>query len=294
MVAGDHSALRIGPAGWSYPDWRGTVYPQTAGSRFDALRYLAAYFDTIEINSSFYRPPSPATTARWTETVADLPAFEFTAKLYRGFTHTEPAQWDTADVIAFREGFSPMIRAGKLGAVLAQFPFHFQADETGLEHLRAIRAAFPELPLVVEVRHRSFLAPSAMNLLRSLCLSFCNIDQPPSASAIEPQARVTGPIGYLRLHGRNAAAWFSKAAGRDEKFDYLYSRDQLAGFLPIIEALERTTARVYVVTNNHFRGQAPANALELRGLLHGAPVEVPADLLRTYPRLRTIAEDQAQ
>src|SRR5713101_711110 len=77
--------IRIGPAGWSYADWRGRVYPEGAGSKFDALALVAKYFDTAEINSSFYRPPSPTTARSWLKRIEHNPNFVFTAKLFRPF-----------------------------------------------------------------------------------------------------------------------------------------------------------------------------------------------------------------
>ena len=280
--------LWVGTAGWSYPDWKGVVYPGRPGRGFDALRFLAAYVDLIEINSTFYRPPSASTAARWAETVADLERFSFTAKLYRGFTHVQADRLDAGEVAAFRQGLAPLHEAGRLDAVLAQFPFYFDASPRNLDHLWRLRDLFPDYDLVVEVRHRSFIANTVMERLRDARLSFCNIDQPLARTSIEPGPRVTGPIGYLRLHGRNADAWFSKGAGRDEKYDYLYEPDELTRFATLIATLEQRAERVFVVANNHFRGKGLVNALELRHLTGRVPLEVPEELLRSYPRLAAV------
>lgn len=282
--------LFVGTAGWSYPDWKGVVYPKRVPESFDPLRYLAAYLDLIEINSTFYRAPDPRHAERWAETVLDLERFRFTAKIAKEFSHTEPAEWSSASVARFREGISPLIEAGKLAALVIQFPFYFDATPRRLEHLRRLAEAFDLAPLVLEVRHRSFLAPPAWQLMEELQLSFCNIDQPLSSTSIEPGARVTGPLGYLRLHGRNREAWFRQGAGRDEKYDYLYGGGELKSFAAIARELQRKTGQTFVVTNNHFLGKAPANALELKGLLEGLPVEVPETLLDTYPRLKVLNE----
>src|SRR5690242_3569052 len=79
--------IRVGPAGWSYADWRGRVFPESAGSKFDTLTLVARYFDTAEINSSFYHPPAPETARAWLRRIERNPNFVFTAKLFRSFTH---------------------------------------------------------------------------------------------------------------------------------------------------------------------------------------------------------------
>lgn len=280
--------LRVGTAGWSYPDWKGVVYPRRTTERFDPLRYLAAHFDMIEINSTFYRAPEPRHAERWAETVDGLDGFRFTAKLQKPFSHVAPGEWKREEVAAFREGMQPLVDADRLGALLVQFPFWFDARPENLDHLKQIQDTFQLAPLVVEVRHRSFLDRGVLDLFRSRELSFCNIDQPRSQTSIEPGSRVTGPIGYLRLHGRNGDAWFRKGAGRDEKYDYLYSPGELKAFVPLIRELLGQTSQTYVVANNHYLGKGPVNALELKGLFGGLPVEVPPSLLETYPRLTVL------
>lgn len=281
----------VGTAGWSYPDWKGVVYPENPGRAFDPLRYLAAHVGTIEINGTFYRPPTPAAAERWAEVVSGLEGFRFTAKLHQGFTHRPPPEWTLAEVDAFRDGLRPLVERGLLAAVLAQFPFHFDARLDHLRHLATIAKAFPDAPRVVEVRHRSFLSDENLGHLRDLGFSFCNIDQPQARTSIGPGSWVTGPIGYLRLHGRNRDAWFSKGATRDEKYDYLYRPDELEEFVRHARALEDRAEQVFVVANNHFRGKALVNALELQSALVGSRVDVPPPLLRAYPRLATIAVD---
>jgi uncharacterized protein YecE (DUF72 family) len=283
----------VGTAGWSYPDWNGIVYPSQPRRGFDPLAYLADFVDVVEINNSFYRPPSADSAKAWLVSVADRPRFTFTAKLYRGFTHRPPGDWGIEDAVVFREGLLPLIRAGKLAAVLAQFPFFFDARREHLEHLRAIFDAFAEFPLVVELRHRSFDRPDILERLHARGISWCTTDQPHSSTSIAFDARATGPIGYVRLHGRNSAAWFSKSATRDAKYDYLYAPDELATFVPVIHDLVARTRQTIVIANNHFQGKAPANALELKAALEGSKVRVPECLVDAYPRLRDIASSAA-
>src|ERR671931_891361 len=203
--------IRIGPAGWSYPDWQGQVYPAKAGRGFDPLAYLAEYFDTIELNSTFYRIPDAKITRRWAARVADHPAFRFTAKLWQGFTHegTTSAQ----DEAAFKQAMAPLQDAGTLVAVLIQFPYRFHHTPENRAYLRRLTDAFREFPLVLEIRHRSWDRPQVYACFQELGVGFCTIDQPPVSYAIGLTQVVTSPIGYLRLHGRNAAMWFNDEAG---------------------------------------------------------------------------------
>src|SRR5438045_4441265 len=128
--------IRVGPAGWSYTDWEGTVYPPH-GSRFDALAYLASFFDTIEINSPFYRIPPPTHSKSWVRRVASNPDFTFTTKIFRGFTH-EKARPTAEDVKAFRNYLDPLRDAGRLGAVLLQYPWSFKNSPESIEKLETL------------------------------------------------------------------------------------------------------------------------------------------------------------
>jgi uncharacterized protein YecE (DUF72 family) len=269
--------VRVGPAGWSYKDWEGVVYP-THGSRFDPLEYLAHYFDTIEVNSSFYRIPPPSNGRSWARRVGGNDAFRFTVKLYRGFTHEAegPAAGDAA---AFREMLDPLAGEGRLGGVLIQFPWSFKDGPEARTRLSRIVDEFASYPLAVEVRHGSFQSPDFLDFLTGRGVAFVNIDQPIFGNSIRPSAIVTGPIAYVRLHGRNAEKWFAHEESW-ERYDYLYSPEELEPWVG--RARELAEKRdVYVVTNNHFRGQAIVNALDLkRGL--GQQVEVPPALREAW------------
>ena len=279
--------IRVGPAGWSYKDWAGQVYPKPQPRGFDPLTYLARYFDAIEINSTFYRIPDAKVTRRWVERVDDHPDFRFTAKLWQGFTHEGTA--NAQDQAAFRHAMAPLHDAGRLGAVLMQFPYRFHHTPDNREYLRQLAAAFQEYPLVLEVRHRSWDRPQVYEFLRELGIGFCNIDQPQVSYSIGLTQVVTSPIGYLRLHGRNAAHWFAEGAGSAARYDYRYPAEELEAIVDVVEVLSQQARETYLITNNHFRGQAALNALELRHTLHQAPVLVPPPLLRAYPELRHIA-----
>jgi uncharacterized protein YecE (DUF72 family) len=278
--------IRVGPAGWSYKDWAGQVYPKPQPHGFDPLTYLAQYFDAIEINSSFYRIPDSKTTQRWVERVADYPAFRFTAKLWQGFTHEGTASAE--DEAAFRQAMAPLHAVGRLGAVLLQFPYRFHHTPENLAHLRRLADTFRAYPLVLEIRHRSWDRPEVYEFLRELGIGFCNVDQPQVSYSIGLTAHVTSPIGYLRLHGRNVANWFAEGVGSAARYDYRYPPEELEEIVEAVEVLGQRTRETYLITNNHFRGQAALNALELRSRLRRAPVLVPPPLLAAYPELRSI------
>jgi uncharacterized protein YecE (DUF72 family) len=281
----DH--IRVGPAGWSYKDWAGQVYPKPQPRGFDLLTYMTQHFDAIEINSSFYRIPEPKTTARWVERVADHPAFRFTAKLWQGFTHEGTAS--AADERAFRQAMAPLHEAGRLGAVLLQFPYRFHHTPENRAYLRRLAEAFRVYPLVLEIRHRSWDRPQVYAFLQELQMGFCNIDQPQVSYAIGLTDHVTSPVGYLRLHGRNAAAWFAQEGDAAERYNYRYAGEELEALREIAEIISRRSRETYLITNNHFRGQAALNALELRSHLRRSRVPVPPPLLAAYPELRQIA-----
>jgi uncharacterized protein YecE (DUF72 family) len=277
---------KIGPAGWSYPDWKGKVYPAKAPRGFDPLAYLAQYFDTIEINSTFYRIPTVTVTQRWAQQVSSNPAFRFTAKLPQLFTHTRQATAD--DEEAFTKAMAPLQDAGRLGAVLLQFPYAFHDTVENRAYLRQLADRLGHFSLVVEVRHRSWERPSVYEFLRELGMGFCNIDQPQVSYSLGLTRRVTSAIGYLRLHGRNTATWFQEEAGRDARYDYLYSGRELDDLTEALLTIAAQARETYLITNNHFRGQAVLNALELRHRVSRSPVDVPPQLLSVYPQLREL------
>jgi uncharacterized protein YecE (DUF72 family) len=289
--------IRFGPAGWDYPDWRGTVYPRPAPRGFDPLAYLARWFDTVEINSTFYRPQRPEVARGWCQRVAARPRFLFTAKLWRRFTHEREA-YGAEEVKAARGALDAMAGERRLGAVLLQFPWSFRRDAASEEWLRDLFRALAGLPLVLEVRHASWNVPETYAELTERGVGFVNLDQPQFRDSIRPSAVATAPVGYVRIHGRNYRDWFRENASRDARYDYLYTADELRPWAERIEALaaEPDVEDVYVVTNNHFAGKAVANATMLHAMVEGEKVEAPPDALRQYrdvlaPFVREAAAD---
>jgi uncharacterized protein YecE (DUF72 family) len=284
----------IGPAGWSYPDWDGIVYPAHHSRDFDAASYLANYFDAIEINTSFYQPLRPSVAARWAERLASHARFQFTAKLWRKFTHETGAT--AADEQAVREGFAPLAAAGKLASLLLQFPFSFHRTPENILRLVSLLDRFQEYSCVVEVRHSSWNDPEFYALLHERGAGFCNIDQPIIGRSIVPSEHATAPVGYIRLHGRRYDTWFSDdpMSPPEERYNYLYSRAELEPWANRIRKLAGQTRTTFVITNNHFEGKGVVNALELIHLLTGAKVAVPEPLRHRYPELEAIADAPAE
>ena len=285
-----NATLHIGTSGWSYPDWEGIFYPKGAGKSLNRLSFYADHFDTVEVNTSFYRPPEPNYCKKWLRDVANNPRFTFTAKLWQRFTHEREHRWIQDEVDLFKRGMEPLMDEGKLGALLLQFPWSFKNTEPERRWLAELSQTFSEHPKVIEVRHTSWMCEPALDFFKKLGLSFCNIDQPPARNSIGPTSLATGPVGYFRFHGRNEENWFKKDSGRDARYDYLYSDDELKPWVDNIEEMEKRIEQIYVMTNNHYRGQAPVNALQMRAMAEGVTPRVPASLIDYYPVLKTVTQ----
>jgi len=280
--------IRVGPAGWSYKDWEGIVYPRPKPKDFHPLHFLAQFFQCLEINSTFYAPARREHAVIWARQVEHLPDFRFTAKLHRDFTHRERADSGEeirADARRFLEGLEPLRRAGKLAALLVQFPASFHESPASVRRLGRIRSLFGELPLVLEVRHHSWFTPRSLAEVTGQGYSLAHIDLPDAWDHPPPWHEPTAAIGYLRLHGRNSQAWFARDVGRDQKYDYLYSPPEVSALVEKARRIAGGNDETYVVTNNHFSGQAVANGLEILSALRGSKVAAPSALVRAYPEL---------
>jgi uncharacterized protein YecE (DUF72 family) len=297
--------LRIGTSGWNYPTgrgrWTGLFYP-AAGARpakFDELTYYAERFDTVEVNSTFYGQPRAEVAASWVRRTP--PGFEFSLKLYRKFTHPEMfkqaalpalpedavppgvldelARVTRADLDAFRRGVEPIAVAGKLGMLLAQFPPSFKETPEARDYLAWLLRAFDDYPMAVELRHRSWSDQLAetLQLLNGFGAAWVQIDEPKFRVSIRQNDLPNIPAAYyMRLHGRNAAAWWKHERAED-RYDYLYSAAEVDEFARTIDAAGHLVKKLYVYQNNHFAAKAPANALMLKRRL-GLPTP------GTYPR----------
>lgn len=283
--------IRIGPAGWAYKDWAGIVYPKPLPRGFRQITYLSQWFDTLEINTSFYGPPKASTTQAWAEDAAGNSRFQFTAKLWRGFTHEMNATGE--DERLFRNGMAPLAEANLLGSVLMQFPMSFRNTPENRQYIAGLQRRFAEYALVLEVRHGSWNDAAVLEMLTALGIGFCNIDQPLLGHALRPSARTTSPVGYVRLHGRNYKNWFAENQKPGDRYDYLYTLKELEPWADRVRTIsEKRRESVFVVTNNHFEGKAVANALELIAMLTRRKLPKPPDhLVLRYPELQQLGEE---
>jgi len=285
--------ILVGTAGWSYPDWEGRVYPPRPGRArdFHPLRHLARFLDCVELNGTFYGEPRAEHAERWVELVDEHPAFRFTAKLHRSFTHEPlPRSEDELGVRlqAFLAGLEPLRASGRLRALLVQFPLSFRRGDPARSRLERLAPRLRGWTPVLEVRHRSWFGPDAYAELERLGYGLARIDLPDAAEHPPADAPSLGPVGYVRLHGRNAATWFDPRAGRDGRYDYLYPASEVAEIVRLTRRLAEGKDETYVITNNHFSGKAVANALEILAELREEPPLAPGELVRAFPRLEGV------
>lgn len=275
----------IGTAGWSYPDWEGIVYPRRKPSGFHPLRYIAQFCDIAEINNSFYRIPSPESAASWVRAVEDVPQFEFTAKLYQGLTHQEKSDTpDAAQCAEYHRFLRPLAESGRFSGILIQFPFRFHATKENWEYAATLFAEFRAYPLILELRHSSWWKPRLFHLCEENNVAIASIDQPELKDNIPADLRMTGPFGYVRFHGRNAANWWTSNSGPD-RYDYLYSSSEISEWAERIKTLLPRGRDIKTIFNNHVRGQGLADGMVLAAALGRVPKPVPATLFERYAEL---------
>ncbi|MPZ13291.1 MAG: DUF72 domain-containing protein [Chloroflexi bacterium] len=292
--------IRIGTAGWSYPTgegrWSGIFYPEER--KVDALEFYAHFFDTIEVNSTFYRPVPATVTRSWARKTP--PDFRFTVKLFQKFTHPKMFEETTGteaalgagDVARFRAPLDPLAEADKLGPLLAQFPPSFKRDEASLAYLEKLTEWLADYELVVELRHRSWTEDeSVARLLAARQVSWVRIDEPRFESSVG-QVPITGPVGYFRFHGRNYRDWWR--GDRETRYNYLYSLDEQSHLARQIADMAGSAQQTYVAYNNHYRAKAVANGLQMRLMLgQEVPEDVPEPLLAEYPDLASLIQHEA-
>ena len=251
----------IGTSGFSYDDWVGPVYPPDL-PKSEWLSFYAREFPTCELNFTFYRIPNPYTLARMADKVPE--GFLFSVKAFQGITHERE---DPEPLVReFVEALRPLQEEGKFACVLVQFPYSFRATEENRDYLRRLRDGFGDLPVVVEFRRREWVSQRTFDELRALRFGFCCVDQPRLRGLIPPIAVATGPVAYVRFHGRNAAKWWQHEEAW-ERYDYTYSDEELKEWVPKIRQLDAEADLTLVYMNNHWRGQAVGTARQMRELL---------------------------
>jgi uncharacterized protein YecE (DUF72 family) len=277
--------IRVGVAGWEYPDWNGIVYPAGDGAATDRLAWIARFVDVVEINSTFYRPVAARTAESWVRRTGYLPDFTFTAKVHRSWTH----QRDEPLIRETLVGLEPLREAGRLSGLLLQFPQSFHYGPEAMDYLARLSDSASGYPLVLEVRHSSWDHPGLEEALAGAGIGWCAVDQPQTGPPLLPPIPiVTTPRAYFRLHGRNTADWFREGAGRDARYDYLYGGDEVGGLADTAISMADKAEELILIQNNHFRGKALANAIQMKHRLTGERPPAPATLVDEYPGLAGI------
>lgn len=251
--------IRIGTSGFSYNDWIGPVYPEGLPQR-DQLIFYAREFSTVEINVTYYRIPALSTVVGWVRKTPD--DFLFAVKAYQGLTHVR----EEPDFAPFVAAVQPLVESGKLGCVLAQFPYSFHPTDENREYLKRLRTGLGELPGVVEFRNSGWLQDETFDLLRELQLGYCCVDEPRFKGLMPPIAVATGPVAYVRFHGRNYAKWYQHEEAW-QRYDYTYSMEELREWAPKLRQLEADAPVLLVYFNNHYRGQSVKGVRDLGQLL---------------------------
>lgn len=278
------STIRVGTCNWAdFTEW----YPKGLKPA-ERIRYYAQSFSVVEIDSTFYTLMPRRNFEGWAAKTPD--GFVFDVKAYRTLTRHgaayEPGarhadadpEYDPPedDFHKFAYQIEPLRAAGKLRAVLFQFPPWFKHSEANLEHIETCREYLPDHLLAVEFRHRSWLEPAVMDetftFLRDREIVYTIVDEPQIGSAsVPPVVAVTNPaLALLRFHGRNAETWYLKgAASSRERFNYLYSQEELAKWAPKIEQIAQQAGEVHVLMNNNFGSHAITNARQFQQMLGG-------------------------
>jgi uncharacterized protein YecE (DUF72 family) len=253
--------LYSGTSGFSYTDWVGNFYPRGIARR-DWLGYYAREFNALELNSTYYAIPKISILESMINKTGE--GFLFSIKANQEMTHLR--QTDSGVFSAFVNMLKPFIDAGKLGCVLAQFPFSFRVNRPNFNYLQFFRESLKDIPVVVEFRNVQWLKPEIFDWLRKQNLGFCCVDEPQLPDLLPPVAEVTTDIAYVRFHGRNANKWWQHQHAY-ERYDYNYTIDELKEWLPKIKKLDNLAEKTFIFANNHWRGQAVSTIRQLRMML---------------------------
>jgi uncharacterized protein YecE (DUF72 family) len=252
--------IRIGTCGYSFADWVGAFYPPGT-AKGDMLAHYAQHFDTVEVNSTYYRIPHPLVLHKMEQKTGA--GFEFVIKANQEMTHK--SSQDPALYRSFQEVLEPIKEAGKFAGVLFQFPWKFKNTAENRAHLAFLKDTFGDDPLHVEFRHDSWIRDEVFEFLKVAGLGYCSVDEPQLKGLLPPLAKLTSDIGYVRLHGRNAKNWWGRGTG--DRYDYLYNKEELQEWVHKIRQLEEKAKKVYVFFNNCHAGQAAKNAQLMQEML---------------------------
>lgn len=289
--------IYVGTAGWSYKDWVPSFYPKHNSKSFDWLEFYSLYFNTVEVNASYYTYLNPRVVNGWISKVGESSDFLFTYKLHNDFTHNRV--FGMQETKAVQYNLDLLKGAERFGGLLVQFPYSFACTDANVDYLRRLLERFEQYDKFVEVRHSSWNSPRIYEFLRSYNVTLCTIDQPSIGQSVEFAPVLTNDVLYIRCHGRNEEAWrasienFGKQLSYSEqnaRYEYLYSPGELLEIDRKLKELFDNVNKVFVIMNNHPKGDAVANAFELLHYLKGlARVHIPKTTVAAYPRLVKIA-----
>ena len=294
--------ILIGTSGYSFPDWVGPFYP--AGTeKGKMLDFYVQQFPAVEVNATYYRIPPPSTLHAMERKTPE--GFQFVVKAHHDMTHKQSL--DAELYATFGRAVDPLRMAGKLNGVLAQFPYAFRRTKENQEFLVEMKKILPEAPLFVEFRHASWIKDDLFPWMESEGLGYVSVDEPDLPGLVPPVARVTGAVGYVRMHGRNKVNWWQPNSGMKEyagpttstrrirplddfgplfatdvpgeagprpwnsgdRYDYLYSESELKEWVEKIRDLSTKVKKTFVFFNNCHVGQAATGAKLMRRLLEG-------------------------
>ena len=270
------ATVRLGTCSWADEGLLKTWYPRGVSTPAARLGYYAERFDTVEVDSPFYALPDPAVTGRWAQRTPD--DFVFHVKAHASMTGHEPADQETA-FAAFREAVAPLELSGKLRAVLLQYHPRFVKSAPAKEKLSRVRALLDPLVPLVEFRHRSWLEPweqtDTLGFLEQQGLAYVSVDAPATrASNVVPRvAAATHPLAYVRFHGRNWKTWNIRGGRSSDRFDWMYSPEELGEWVAPVGRLATEADEVYALFNNNKDDFAPRSAVIFRGLLDEAGID---------------------
>jgi uncharacterized protein YecE (DUF72 family) len=261
--------IRIGTSGFSFSDWKGTVYPIGLRER-DWLPFYEKElgFKALEVNFTYYTLPSQKSFVAMAQKTSK--GFEFVVKSFKGMTH-EIRDKETGGMVNNQEVFKrfnysllPLIEEGKLACVLAQFPYSFFPNRENFEYLEYFKSEMADIPLVIEFRNRIWVKEQIVQFLERNKIGFCIVDEPKLPKLMPYFPRATSEIGYFRFHGRNPN-WFNVPAS--VRYDYLYSEGELKEFVSDIQSVSQKTTKTLIFFNNCHAGAAAKNAAQMAKLL---------------------------
>ncbi len=282
----------IGTAGWFYEDWISIFYPESSSVGFDMLTYYSDYFNSVEVNSTYYSYISPKIVEGWVSKVHNN--FVFHVKLHKDFTHLR--NFNNQKISLVINNLDILKNAEKLGGLLIQFPYSFYYSPSALQYILRLREIFSGYKIFVELRHLHWQNELVFQAFKQNNITFCTIDQPQIGQAIQFKPIITNNIVYIRFHGRNSNAWKESVANfnknksykdRSERYNYLYSPGELAGFQQSLKLIEKKVKEINIILNNHPNGNAVVNAFEFMNMLN-EKMKIPSIILKNFPRLNKI------